>query len=267
MTPSDPNQPLLHRLSPGHTNPILVADFQPLSDTPRLSEMLAETIHDKPIFQIDPITELTGSRHYIPLPELATTTANHFLDSGANHGHITVIGHCSSSALAVNIADRLAPTHTVTAVLVQPAWPDDTLIRIKFNEYLAKFSRTTRPLPDLNVDPSAVITTMEQLFHNEISTLAATLNLASAVGAFTDLLLWYRAWLAFLLACRNDSLTAPTTNPPAITILTDSPTTATVKGRHSQAYEILQLPGPQPPGPITPELANLIATHIQTVEV
>lgn len=83
-------------------------------------------------------------------------------------------------------------------------------------------------------------------------------GLNSTAGAFTDLLIWYRAWLAFLLAGRN---TTPTTGQAAITILTDTPDTLTIPGRNNNTYQVQQIP-PQPVGTATPELAKIVATHI-----
>lgn len=262
MTRSDLDEMVLRRLSAGEANPILVADFQALSMAPRLSEMLSESVQGKPVFQIDPIGVLSGTRLYVPLPELAAACADEFLRSGADHGHVFVIGHCSSSALSLRVADLLASSRPVTALLVQPAWPDDELVRAKFDEYLAKFGPATQSCPDLDADPWAVVSAMEQLFRDEMTALAAGRDLTSAMGAFSDLLVWYRGWLAFLLACRNDTSVEEAVGRAAVTVLSDSPSTVEVKGLSRDAYEVVELPTPQPAGPIKPELADFIATHI-----
>jgi len=261
---------IVRRLSVGRADPIVVADFQSLSLAPRLSEMLSQHVAHRPVFQIDPIGVLTGARLYISLPELATACVDELLSCAAEAGHVVVIGHCSAAALSLRVADLLAATGPVTALLVEPAWPDDELVTAKFAEYLTKFTTTTHPCPDLNQDPHHIISAIHQLFHDELTALATHRNLTTSMGAFTDLLLWYRAWLAFLLACRNDTPTEHTTThtttkaKAAVTVLTGSPATLTLKGLNQNTYQTHHLPTPQPPGPPTPELAQLIATHIRT---
>lgn len=262
MTHSELDELILRRLSAGEANPILVADFQALSLAPRLSEMLSESVEDRPVFQIDPIGVLSGTRLYAPLPELAAACADEFLRSGVGHGHAFVIGHCSSSALSLRIADLLASRRPVTAVLVQPAWPDDELVRAKFEEYLSKFGPTARPCPDLDEDPWLVVSAMEQIFRDEMTALAAGRDLSGSMGAFADLLVWYRGWLAFLLACRNDTSIEQAVGRAAVMVLSDSPSTVEVKGLSRDAYQVRELPAPQPAGPITRELADLIAAYV-----
>ncbi|MET7426932.1 alpha/beta fold hydrolase [Dactylosporangium sp. NPDC005555] len=262
MTHSDLDERILRRLSAGGADPILVADFQALSLAPRMSEMLSESVQGKPVFQIDPIGVLTGTRHYVPLRELAEGCADEFLRSGADHGRIFVVGHCSAAALCLRVADLLASSRQVTAVLVQPAWPDDDLVADKFAEYLSKFGKATRPCPDLNADPSQVVAAMEQIFRDEIDALAASRDLTGSMGAFTDLLVWYRGWLAFLLACRNDPSTNRAAGRAAVTILSDSPSTLEVKGLGEDEYQMRELSTPQPAGMVTRELADLVAAYV-----
>ncbi|NJC11491.1 hypothetical protein F4558_001317 [Micromonospora profundi] len=262
MTTSDLDELILRRLSAGDSDPILVADFQALSLAPRMSEMLSESVGDRPVFQIDPISVLMGECRYASLPELAETCAEQFRKSGADHGHMFVVGHCSASALALRVADLLAADRPVTAVLLQPAWPDDELVAGKFAEYAGKFGRTARPCPDLDADPELVVAEIEQIFRDEMSGLAAGRDLTDAMGAFGDLLVWYRGWLAFLLACRNDVEVGRTGGRAAVTVLSDSPSTVEVKGLDRTAYDIVALPSPQPAGPVTPELAGHVAAYV-----
>lgn len=252
---------ILRRLSPGGANPILVADFQAISMAPRLSEMLSERIQGRAVFQIDPIGMLSGKRLYVPLPELAAACAGEFLASGADSGGVLVIGHCSAAPLALRVAGLLAPARSVTAVLVNPTWPGDDHVTVKFAEFLTKFGPATRPAPDLNADPDLIVSAMEQVLLDEVNALAASRGLSSSAGAFSDLTVWYRAWLAFLLAGRNDTRIGRAAGQAAVTVLTDSPSTVTVPGRTKSAYLVRELPA-QPVGTVTPELAEIVAAHV-----
>ncbi|PTA47769.1 hypothetical protein [Micromonospora sp. RP3T] len=264
MTDVDLDESILRRLSAGARDPILVADFQPLSPAPRMSQMLSESIEGKPVFQIDPIGVLMGERRYASIPELAGECVEQFRTSGAEDGHTFVVGHCSASALALGVADLLAADRAVTAVLLLPAWPDDELVVEKFGEYAAKFGRTTRPCPDLDADPEHVVAEIEQIFRDEMNALAAGRNLTDAMGAFGDLLVWYRGWLAFLLACRNDVGAGRTGGRAAVTVLSDSPSTVAVKGLDRSAYDVVALPSSYPAGPVTAELAEHVAAYIRS---
>ncbi len=249
---------ILRRLSPGDADPILVVDFQAMSMAPRLSEMLSERIPSRAVFQIDPIGVLSGQRLYVPLPKLAAACASELSSAGAAHGHVLVIGHCSAAPLALGVANLLAPARGVTAVLVNPTWPDDAHVAAKFTEFLGKFGPATRPAPDLDADPVQVVSAMEQVFKDEITALATSRGLSSSAGAFSDLILWYRAWLAFLLAGRNDKRAA---GRAAVTVLSDSPSTLEVPGLSRDAYPVREL-APQPVGRVTPELAEMVADHV-----
>ncbi|TNH28023.1 hypothetical protein FHG89_16400 [Micromonospora orduensis] len=255
------DEPILRRLSPGDADPILVADFQAMSMSPRMSEMLSERIQGRAVFQIDPIGVLSEDRLYVPLPDLAAACVDEFLTAGADHGHVHVVGHCSAAPLALRVAGLLAATRPVTAVLVNPTWPGDADVTAKFTEFLGKFGPATPAPPDLTADPALVMAGMERTLLDEVTALAVSRGLSGSAGAFTDLIVWYRAWLAFLLAGRNDTQIGLAAGQAAVTVLSDSPSTVTVPGRTEDAYLVRELPS-QPVGTVTPELAELVATHI-----
>jgi hypothetical protein len=254
---------ILRRLSPGDADPILVADFQAMSMAPRLSEVLSERIQDQTVFQIDPIGVLSGERLYVPLPELAAACAGEFLNCGADHGRVLVIGHCSAAPLALRVAGLLASTRSVTAVLVNPTWPGDDHVTTKFEEFLAKFGPGARPAPDLDAEPDRVVSAMGQVLLDEIVALAAARGVSGSAGAFSDLIVWYRAWLAFLLAGRNDTQIAQAAGQAAVSVLSDTPATVTVPGLSRDAYPVQELPA-QPVGAVTPELAAIVAAHVES---
>jgi len=95
---------------------------------------------------------------------------------------------------------------------------------------------------------------------DEMTALAASRGLTDSMGAFSDLLLWYRGWLAFLLAGRNDAPVEMTTGQAEVTVLSDSPSTLTVEGLSKNAYRVCELP--QPTDTVTVEVAKIVATYI-----
>jgi hypothetical protein len=102
---------------------------------------------------------------------------------------------------------------------------------------------------------------MEQLFREQIAVLAASKGLSGSAGAFSDLLAWYRAWLAFLLASRNDVSTDHAAGQAAVTVLSDSLPAVTVPGRAREACRMQQVPA-QSAGTVTRELAEIVAAHV-----
>ena len=260
MTHSDDDLILL-RLSTGEAGPVLVADFQAMTMAPRLSEMLSESVQGQSVFQIDPVRVLSGECLYSPLPKLAAACADEFLNSGADDGRAFVVGHCSAAPLALRVAGLLASTRPVNAVLLNPSWPDDDHVATKFAEFLAKFGTAVVPCPDLDADPCLVVSAMEQVFRDEMTALAASRGLTDSIGAFSDLLVWYRAWLAFLLAGRNDASIDRAAGRATVTVLSDSPSTVTVPGLSRAEYRIYELP-PQPVGTVSRELAEIVAPHV-----
>jgi hypothetical protein len=261
MMHSDVGEVILRRLSTGGASPVLVADFQTMSIAPRLSEMLSERIQGQPVFQIDPLRVLSGTRLYASLPELAATCAEEFVGSGADHGRVFVVGHCSAAPLAVRVAGLLASARSVTVVLVNPSWPDDDHVTAMFAEFLGGFGTANRPCPALDADPCLVVSVMEQIFREEMIALAASRGLSGSAGAFSDLLVWYRAWLAFLLAGRNDRGTGRAAGRAAVTVLSDCVSAVTVPGLSTDAYRVREM-APQPAGAVTRELADVVAAHV-----
>lgn len=251
---------ILRRLAPGDTAPILVADFQPMSMAPRLSELLCERLPGRPVFQLDPIGVLSGPRRYLPMRELAAAALRQFRCAGAEHGAVQVVGHCSAAPLSLRIAAGVATARPATAVLVNPSWPDDDHVAAKFAEFLGKFDRVPHPAPALDGDPGLVVASLERVFQQKVAALAASRGISGSAGAMTDLIVWYRAWLAFLLAGRNETPIGTGASPPVV-VLSDAAPTVVVPGLAAGSYPVYQLP-PQPVGTVTPELARLVAEHL-----
>ena len=250
-------RPLFSRLSSGNGAAILVADFQPLTAAPRLSELVCEAAAGHPVHQVDPRGALSGDRLYAALPELADETAALFRSgaSAATDRRVFVVGHCSAAALTLQIAGRLTDDREVTAILVQPTWPGTDHVTERFAEFQGKLGLGSRPCPDLDGDPWSCIAGMEQLMNEGLAGLAKRLGLSKAPLAFSELLVSYRTWLAFLLACRNDQPVKVPGDAVAISVLTDEPDfvlPGTVPGR----CRITPPPPAERPDAVTMELAK-----------
>jgi len=259
-------RPLCSQLSSGNGAPILVADFQPLNSAPRLSELLGEAAAGHPVHQVDPRGALSGDRLYAALPELADETAALFRSAEScpvTDQRVFVVGHCSASSLALQIAGRLSGDREVTAILVQPTWPGTDHVTERFAEFQGKLGVGNLPCPDLDGDPWSCVAGMEQLMSEGLAGLAKRLGLSKAPLAFSELLVSYRTWLAFLLACRNDQPAKVPSDAVAIAVLTDEPdfvVPGTVPGR----CRITPPPPAERPDAVTPELAKHVLDQVNS---
>lgn len=262
MTSVSRNEAILQRLATGPGEPVVVADFQPFSSAPRISRLLADLAKGRPVFQVEALGSLSGVRRYVPLQQLAAESAGSFLASGPAHRHVSIVGHCSAAALSLHIAMLLANSHEVTVTLLGPSWPDEADVKSQFAEFQSTLGAQQRPCPDLNADPSSSVAAMERILRDQIVAVAARRGLARATESFLDLMVRYRAWLAFLLACRN----APAivrAKATSIHLVTDADGDATIPGLGPDAYDITRLPGLKRTDSDRPELAMFALTQIE----
>jgi hypothetical protein len=262
MASATSTKTILHQLTEGDAEPVLVAEFQAWTTAPRLSRLLSERAAGHPVYQIDPVGVLSGDRLYLPLPDLAAACVEEFLACGPPGGRVFIAGHCSASALSLHVARRLKESRDVTAILVGPAWPDEEQVRNRFAEALSNFRVPGRPCPDLDGDPAAAVARMEHVLKEELDALAARRGLNGAAKAFAELLAWHRAWLAFLLACHNGPPMAWATATTELIVLTGSTGGHSVPGLSHDAYQLYQAPILREQDPITPELAESVLAQI-----
>jgi hypothetical protein len=253
---------ILRRLVAGGGKPVLVADFQAFSSAPRLSHLVSDRTVGRPVYQVDPLDALSQDRRYISLADLAAEAAGSFARSQPADGPTFVIGYCSAAALSVHIATLLAPMREATAVLLRPSWPGTESVEENFATLAANLGAGQLPCPELDGDPDVCVRRMEELLRTRLDALAASQGLDGAADTFGELLLTYRSWLAFLLACRNDSLAGWAGGTAPVIVLTDSPDSVTVPGLSPGEFEVFPLPVTDADNPVTPEVAELLVAQI-----
>ncbi len=268
---------IVRQLVTGTAQPVLVADFQAFSSAPRLSHLVSDQTEGRPIYQVDPLDALSQDRPYISLADLAAEAVEAFERSQPADGRAFVIGYCSAAALSVQIATLLARSREATAVLLRPSWPDAESVRENFKTLAGNLGARQLACPDLDDDPEHCVRRMEELLGGQLAILATSQGLDESADTFSELLLTYRSWLAFLLACRNDSLaggaagTIPTTPVTpvtaatpvtAVTVLTETPESLTVPGLSPGEFEVYALPASDEDNPVTPEVAELLVARI-----
>jgi hypothetical protein len=261
MTLLTSTEPILQQVSAGSREPVLVADFQPFSAAPRLSELLGGRTAGRAVYRVDPISVLSGSLAYASLTDLAEDAVAEFRSADPGNDRIFIIGHCSAAALSLRIAQILRPDRDITVMLVHPTWPDDQHIAARFAEFQARFGGAPQPCPDLTGEPCTVVTQMEQILLAELTALAASQGLSVTTPVFSDLLAWYRAWLAFLLACRNGAADLQVADGITLTVLAENAADA-IPGTDPSAFSIVDTPAPDPAQPVTPELAGCVLEHL-----
>jgi hypothetical protein len=252
----------VRRLVAGAAKPVLVADFQPFSSAPRLSDLVSDRVEGRPVYQIDPLEALSQDRPYLSLADLAAEAVGSFARSQPADGPAVVIGYCSAAALSMHIAALLARSREATAVLLRPSWPDTAGVKEQFAALAANLGARGLPCPELDGDPDRCVRRMAELLRAELEVLATSRGLDGADDTFGELLLTYRSWLAFLLACRNDSLADRAGGPAAVTVLTEAPDRVTVPGLLPGEFELCPLPVLDQDNPVTPEVAELLVARI-----
>jgi hypothetical protein len=253
---------ILRRVAAGSARPILVADIPAFSSAPPLSNLVSSRTEDRPLYQVDPLGALSQDRPYISIADLAAEAAGSFGRSRPAGGPVFVIGYCSAAALSLHIATLLARSREAIAVLLRPSWPEAKGIEETFATLAANVGARQLPCPDLDGDPDLCVRRMEKLLGAELQTLVTSQGLDGSADTFGELLLSYRSWLAFLLACRNDPRTSWTGGPTAVRVLTEAPDAVTVPGLAAGEFQVSPLPVLDEDNPITPEVVELLVAQI-----
>jgi len=184
---------------------VVVIDFQRVSAQPRLGELLvAESGGATHVLPLDPAQDL-GVRLSAgePLPTLRELAAGYeALIRRESAAPVTVVGDCSSAALALAVADRLGHVNTL---LHQPTWPDTGVVRALFAHLRAELGAD----PDVG-EPAELADAAPRALEAALGVLSADLDAFArrhAVPAtsrvFADMLVRYRGWLGYLLAARD----------------------------------------------------------------
>jgi hypothetical protein len=253
---------IVRQLAAGAAKPVLVADFQAFSSAPRLSHLVSGRAEGRPVYQVDPLDALSQDRPYISIADLAAEAVGSFARSQPADGPAIVIGYCSAAALSMHIATLLARSRDATAVLLRPTWPDTEGIEATFATLAANLGARELACPDLDGDPDRCVRRMEELLRDELQALATSQGLDGSADTFGELLLTYRSWLAFLLACRNDSVAGWASETTVVTVLTEAPDSITVPGVPPGEFEVFPLPVLDTDNPITPEVVELLVARI-----
>lgn len=253
---------LVRRLVAGGAEPVIVADFQPFSSALRLSHLLSGRAEGRPVYQVDALGALSRDRLYISLADLAAEAVGSFARSQPAEGPAVVVGYCSAAALSVHIATLLARSRETAAVLLRPSWPDTKGIEEQFAKLAANLGARQLRCPELDDDPGRCVLRMVELLRGAVQALATSQGLDGSGDSFAELLLTYRSWLAFLLACRNDSLAGWAGVTTGVTVLAEAPDCVTVPGLAAGDFAVRPLPVLDDDNPITPEVVELLVAQL-----
>jgi hypothetical protein len=120
--------PLPERLADGNAEPVFAADFQRMSSAPRFGGLLNADDAGHPIYQAVPVGYLAGCDDYWSLCDLAVLYSDEFLSTETAATAVTIVGYCSAADLSLRIAELVARSCEVHAILVRPTWPDNAMI-------------------------------------------------------------------------------------------------------------------------------------------
>ncbi len=94
-----------------------------------------------------------------------------------------------------------------------------------------------------------------------LAELARRLGLGTPPLAFSELLVSYRSWLAFLLACRNDQPAKAPADGVTVSALTDEPDFV-LPGTGPGRCQTIPPPPGEKPDAVTPNLARLVLDQV-----
>jgi hypothetical protein len=234
----------IDQLSTGPGDPVLVVDFIEFSAAKRLSEVLSSQAEGRPVYRLDPVTDLSADATYWPLDKLADGYADLWLNHGLASPRLAVVGYCSASALAWCIAARLAGKVKLRFTLVQPTWPDVQLIGADFAGFRADLGAEATSAPDLAADPRLALRQMLRVLRDDLHVMAASSGLNPASPALTELLNRYRGWLGFLLSS-SEAQRRPwqgTLQPQVVVGADTQPLILHADPADSSAFEIVRRP-------------------------
>ncbi|GAA1406813.1 hypothetical protein [Catellatospora coxensis] len=253
----------VQRLGHGGADPVFVIDFPTYSASPRLSEMLAGRLDDRPLYQVDPLRPMLDGPVFRSLDVLAGQYAARIAGLRGASDRPTVVGYCSAGGLALRVAgllERVTPGG-VKVVLVRPAGQDRAAAFATFHEYLIGLGAADPPVPDGSRSAEDLVAWMGAHLAQQLARLAARHRLATEDEAFGELLSRYRAWLAFVLACAD-------ARPPRLSAGVDVVSIeATAPGPvipidPPRGYRIVRFPLLDEDDILVPELADLLVDHI-----
>jgi hypothetical protein len=257
MTSLAGNELIMRRLASGTGAPIVVADFQAFSTAPRLSEQIVGRITGRPVYQADAVGLLSRTQSYLALRDLAAACSSELDPAVSAAEHVFVIGHCSAAGLALHISALL---RNAVPILVEPTWPDSEHVGIRFADFQRNVGATVLPCPDLDGEPLAVLAEMERVLRGGLAEAAAARGVSAMSGVFEDLLAWYRGWLTFLLACRNDVPVTVPAGGAVVRVLTHGRGEAAYSRLNPAARQVIELPFPTES--VTPELTDHVVAQL-----
>lgn len=239
----------LTRVVDGFRDGVLLIDFVRFGDGQTLSDCLAGADLEVTVDRADPVSDLAESTRYRSLEDLAAGYVAATATAGLRPE--VVVGFCSASRLALEIAAKLETVAApVATLLVEPTWPDPVTIEVDLDAMHVRVGGTGRvqvpPEPDLAARLELMAQTLEQQMRLFVSDLPGD----EADEVVSGLLGRYRAWLSFAMATVDAG--PPTAPGTYLWSATGSVGTYPVPGSLlATLVDVLDRRGPGVPGPST----------------
>jgi hypothetical protein len=196
----------LKSLNPAPGQGIVVVDFVRFTANGSLGGLLRSSGFPHRVDLVDAVSDLTTAAHR-SIGELAEAYGEAILRSG--HRPSLIAAFCSASRLGLKIADHLAASFArPRVVLVEPSWPDDTSIATDLQNLYASIGGEGQISVCADLPTADRLTAMCAILERRLRTLVAGDDPDEAEDVVAGLLGRYRAWLSFVLATRDDELSA-----------------------------------------------------------
>lgn len=243
----------------GEGSAVVVVDFVPFSSAERLGQLLCRHSAGHQIYQIDPVTDLTASSSYIPLPDLAKKYAGALEAAHVTDYPALVVGYCSAASLALHIVSNLAQACDVAPILVTPTRPGSDIIAAYFQRFRADLGATEDARLTFDGQMHAVLDQMTDTLRRDLQSMAVANGFDVHSAALAEMLSRYRSWLAFLLAS-IDPASGPLPGQLAIPVIMGSDDSADLHWL-PPGHSVSQIPATSEDFATSPALAEAILSH------
>jgi hypothetical protein len=189
--------------------PIVLMDFARFSGETTLLELMQEEASHRGLYRIDGVDAFASADGCATINEVAGACHASLVEHGVRPAGL--IGYCSAANLTLRVADafRMSNGRRPALALVDPIWPDPSLILADLAEALASLDAADSAL---SIDPALDLPSVLAVLRRELGRkLAADGTPDEEIDLCIDLMLGrYEAWFGFLFATMRTPVPEPT---------------------------------------------------------
>jgi hypothetical protein len=194
---------VLERIVEGDLAPVILVDFAQFTTADTVADLLGTPEAGRGVYRADAVADFEAAGSAMSLAQLAEGYAREVAELPIKP--VAVVGYCSASTLALELANRLADA---TVVLVEPSWLTPDLIGVEAQALRAALGAPEAPGTGF-AEPVTLSAVVDTLHADLLRKFTAEGLSGDELDMCVDLMIErYRAWFGFLFT------TAATSLPP-----------------------------------------------------